>query len=257
MRNSVVIKCFQEDFDLCQNRYATVAVDVIRATTTAITAVAAGRRCFPVPSVEAARLVQRELANPLMAGEVAGHMPEGFEVNNSPAEIAMRKDFDRPLILLSSSGTKLIHAARESEFGYLACFRNHSSISRYLINHHPKVALIGAGTRGEFREEDQICCAWIASELINAGYQPENNRTSQIVERWGTAPAEACLCSKSADYLRASGQSKDLDFTLEHVNDLQLVLTIRNGEVIKMSNGGKSETHFRLPGLTERVATGL
>jgi len=56
-------------------------------------------------------------------------MLEDFEVNNSPAEIAMRTDIERPLVLLSSAGTKLIHAARENDVTYLACFRNYSTLS--------------------------------------------------------------------------------------------------------------------------------
>jgi 2-phosphosulfolactate phosphatase len=255
MRNRVVIDCFQENPEFRRDGYAVVAIDVIRATTTAITAVAAGRRCFPVPSAEAARLVQQELANALMAGEVAGDMPEGFEMNNSPSEIAIRTDIERPLVMLSSSGTKLIHAARESDFTYLACFRNHSTLSRYLIDHHSKVALIGAGTRGEFREEDQICCAWIARELIDAGYEPENDRTSSIVERWGRAPVDACLCSKSVEYLRKSGQTQDLDFTLEHVNDLPIVFRMRGGEVIAIPIGIKVEMQLS-PLDTRKTVTG-
>ena len=231
MRNSVVIGCFREDAEIYRDGYAVVAIDVIRATTTAITAVAAGRRCFPVPSVEAALLLQRQLPNSLLAGEISGDIPQEFELNNSPAEIASRMDFDRPLVLLSSSGTKLICAARRCNFAYLACFRNCASLSQYLIDRHSRVALIGAGTRGEFREEDQICCAWLARELIEVGYEPEDDRTSLIVDRWSTATVRACLCSKSVDYLRRSGQTRDLDFTLEHVNDLPQVFMMRNGEV--------------------------
>jgi 2-phosphosulfolactate phosphatase len=248
MRNRVVIDCYQENPDFRHDGYAVVAIDVIRATTTAITAVASGRRCFPVPSAEAARLVRRELANPLMAGEVAGHLPEDFEVNNSPAEMAMRMDIQRPLVLLSSSGTKLIHAARKNQFTYLACFRNHSALSQYIIDRHEKIAVIGAGTRGEFREEDQICCAWIARELIDAGYEAENARTSSIVEQWGTAAAEACLYSRSAEYLRKSGQTPDLDFTLEHVNDLPHVFLMKDGEVVTVAHSGKIEMQLSPPG---------
>lgn len=232
MRNSVAIDCFQDNSEVYRDGYAVVAIDVIRATTTAITAVATGRRCFPVPSVEAALLLQRQLPNSLLAGEVSGDVPQEFDANNSPAEISARQDIHRPLILLSSSGTKLIHAARQCDFAYLACFRNFASVSQHLLDRHPKVALIGAGTRGEFREEDQICCAWIARELIDFGYAPENERTASIVDRWGSVPAEACLCSKSVAYLRRSGQTRDLDFTLRHVNDLSQVFLMRDGEVV-------------------------
>lgn len=250
MRNSVVIDCFQENPEIRREGYAIVAIDVIRATTTAVTAVASGRRCFPVPSVEAAKLMKSKLTNPLLAGEVGGYMLEDFEVNNSPAEIAMRTDIERPLILLSSAGTKLIHAARESNFTYLACFRNYSTLAQHLIDRYSKVVLIGAGTRGEFREEDQICCAWIARQLIGAGYEPENARTTQIVDVWGAAPEDACLCSKSAEYLRRSGQTRDLDFTLSHINDLPFVYMMKDNEVVSLTDRGRGETQPSLADLT-------
>lgn len=250
MRNSFIIDCFQENPDFPRRGYAVVAIDVIRATTTAITAVASGRRCFPVPSPDAARLISEELYRPLLAGEVAGDVPDAFEVNNSPAQIAIRLDLERPLVLLSSSGTKLIHAAQESEVTYLACFRNHAAVSRHLIENHSRVALIGAGTRGEFREEDQMGCAWIAHELIAAGFEPENERTAQIAARWGTAPAEACLVSRSAEYLRKSGQTPDLDFTLQHVNDLPYIFMMKDGEVIEVPANDKFEMQFSLPSMT-------
>src|SRR5690242_17440646 len=194
-RNTVVIDCFQEHTDIERSNCAIVAIDVIRATTTAITAAACGRRCFPVASVESALSLRREFPQAVLAGETSGEMPEQFELNNSPAEIAARQDVHRPLILLSSAGTRLIHAVRKCEFVYLACFRNFASLAIHLIAHHRKVALIGAGSKGEFREEDQICCAWIGRQLIVAGYALENDQTRLIIDRWGTAAAQDFLCS--------------------------------------------------------------
>lgn len=249
MRNSVIIDCFQENPDFPRKGYAVVAIDVIRATTTAVTAVASGRRCFPVPSADAAYRRAQELANPLLAGELGGDVPEAFEANNSPAEIAVRPDLERPLVLLSSSGTKLIHAAQEGEITYLACFRNHSAISRHLIDRHTRVAVIGAGTRGEFREEDQICCAWIAYELIAAGFEPEDERTASIAEHWGRAAADACLCSKSVEYLRKSGQFSDLDFVLNHVDDLPVTFRLKAGEVVAVPSREDFELQYSLPAL--------
>jgi len=111
MRQSVIIDCFPESAARYRKGYAVVAIDVIRATTMAISAVAAGWRCYAVPTLEAARSLHRELDNAVLAGEVGGNMPEGFNMNNSPVELARRTDSHRPLILLSSSGTQLIREA--------------------------------------------------------------------------------------------------------------------------------------------------
>ena len=50
MPKSVVIDYLPESARRYRSGWAIVAVDVIRATTTAITAAATGRRCFPAPT---------------------------------------------------------------------------------------------------------------------------------------------------------------------------------------------------------------
>jgi len=235
MQKSVVIDCLPESVSRYRDGWAVVAVDVIRATTTAITAAAAGRRCFPAPDIDTARALARTLPNALLAGESSGFMPEGFELDNSPAQLAGRVDTHRPLVLVSSSGTRVIHAAAECEAAYLSCFRCHSATAAYLAGRHPRVAVIGAGTKGEFREEDQMCCAWVAAALFERGYRAHDPRTAEIVERWRDSPAKACLCSRSVDFLRRSGQLRDLDFILSHVDDLNAVFPVRAGEVTRQA----------------------
>jgi 2-phosphosulfolactate phosphatase len=231
MRKTVVIDYLPESVRRYRQGWAIVAVDVIRATTTAITAAATGRQCFPVPTIEAALALAREFRNPLLAGESGGRMPAAFEMDNSPAQLVGRTDTHRPLVLVSSSGTKVIHEAAGCEATYLGCFRSHSVLVGYLAERHSRVAVIGAGSLGEFREEDQMCCAWIAAGLMSKGYEPANGQTAEVVSRWREEPPEACLCSNSVDYLKRTGKLKDLDFILSHIDDLRSVFTVRNGEV--------------------------
>jgi 2-phosphosulfolactate phosphatase len=231
MRRVVVIDCLPESVSRYRSEWAIVAVDVIRATTTAITAVAGGRRCFPAPTIEAALAIAQRFSNPLLAGEVNGTMPVTFEMDNSPAQLVCRTDNHRPLVLVSSSGTKVIHEAAGSEALYLGCFRNYSSLPVYLAERHSRVAIIGAGSKGEFREEDQLCCAWIAAGLMGRGYVSANLQTSQIVSRWRDAPSTACLGSRSVEFLKRTNQVRDLDFILSHIDDLRGVFAVREGEV--------------------------
>src|SRR5215831_12709879 len=155
MRKTVVIDCFPESLPAYRRGYAIVAVDVIRATTTAVTCVALGRRCYPVPSLEACVPLAARLNNPLLVGELGGSMPYGFHLNNSPADLEGRTDIYRPMILLSTSGTRVICGTDESQATYAASLRNFTAQARFLDVFHPTVALIGAGSRGEFRDEDQ------------------------------------------------------------------------------------------------------
>jgi 2-phosphosulfolactate phosphatase len=211
--------------------WAVVAVDVLRATTTGVTAVAAGRRCLPVPTLDAAREVAATLERPLLVGEVGGELPAGFDLQNSPRAMAERDDVDRPVFLLSSSGTRLLHAATRADATYAACLRNVRAQVEHLVAHHPKVAVIGAGTKGEFRREDQLGCARIAAGLLDAGHAPADRRTAEVVEQWRDAPTTVCADGRSAEYLRRTGQEADLEFVLDRVDDLTDVVELRAGEL--------------------------
>lgn len=212
--------------------YAVVAIDVIRATTTLATGLASGRRCYVAPSVELARARASRLPGALLAGESGGEIPSGFDMTNSPAALARRSDCERPMVLVSSSGTRLLHNARSAEAVYVACFRNHEAVARHVAAHHRRVAILGAGTRGEFREEDQICCAWIAARLLDRGFVAGDAFTAGLAARLGRAPADACVVSKSVAFLRRSNQLEDLHFVLSHVNDLDTVFRMEGDKVV-------------------------
>ena len=239
-RRRVVIDCFPESLPTYSNEYAIVAVDVIRATTTAVTGVAMGRRCFPVESVEHAVALAKRLRNPLLVGELGGSMPFGFDVQNSPAQLAARPDTARPMILLSTSGTRLMCGARDAQTVYVACLRNYRATAAQLALEYPAVAIIGAGARGEFRDEDQLCCAWIAQLLFEAGYAAENEQTRAIVNRWDGMAVESISAGASADYLRQTGQLRDLDFILGHVDDLDDAMAMERNQVVKRTLTGAS-----------------
>jgi 2-phosphosulfolactate phosphatase len=238
-RKTVSIRCFANgSYEYAADR-ALVAVDVIRATTTAVTAICMGRACHVVPTVQAAFDTASRLANALLTGEVGGAMPAGFELTNSPAQLAARSDVSRPLVLLSSTGTRLICGIMRSDSAYLACFRNYTATIQHLANNHQAATLIGAGTNRDFREEDQMCCAWIADGLMQSGFDPEDDATLRLVQRWRGAPRNAFRISQSVAYLRRSRQLHDLDFILSHFDDVDTPAKVTaNGETaLAMATG--------------------
>jgi 2-phosphosulfolactate phosphatase len=211
-----------------------VAIDVIRATTTCATAVSLGRRCLPVSSLAEAASVSARLLGALVAGEVRGERPEWFELQNSPVALLGRDDIERALVLLSTSGTRLL-CASHADTTHVACMRNRSATVRTLLRTMPpRVAIIGAGSRGEFREEDQVCGAQIAAGLIEAGYVPGDESTEVIVERWRGASTDAFANGASAAFLRRTNQVDDLEFILTHDDDLEEALVMVGGEVLNV-----------------------
>ncbi len=212
--------------------WVTVGLDVIRATTTAVTAVAAGRRCFPVASLEEAVPLAGRLHDPLLVGELGGNKPYGFHLQNSPAEMAGSSELERPVILLSTSGTAMLCAAARRGPVYVACLRNARAQAERLIGVHDNVLVLAGESRGEFREEDRLCAARIARRLMDAGYVPRDVFAEELVKRWGEAADDAFLGGRSAQYLAETGQTHDLEFILAHVDDLEQTYELRDGEVV-------------------------
>jgi len=159
-------------------------------------------------------------------------MPYGFDLTNSPAKIAARNDIHRPMVLVSSSGTQLLLNADGSQAVYVACFRNVSAIADHLAGRHERVAVLGAGTRGEFRREDQMGCAWIVEKLVQGGYEPATRFTADCVARWKGISPEDVRGGKSAEYLCKTGQVEDLEFILQHFDDLATVPMLSKGELV-------------------------
>jgi 2-phosphosulfolactate phosphatase len=228
---SVRIDCFHEHLAPVAASTAIVAVDVIRATTTAVTAVALGRQLYPAGSIEAAVRLAADLERPILAGELGGVQPYGFDLQNSPCQIEALEESSRPIILLSTSGTRLIAEAVRHGVTYVGCLRNAAALAAHLAGQERDVLILGADSRGEFREEDQLCAARIARTLIASGANVADDPTDEVLTRWGDAPDDAFLEGRSARYLRDTGQEADLVFVLEHVDDLSAACVVEQGEV--------------------------
>jgi 2-phosphosulfolactate phosphatase len=230
-----VIDCFPESAARYRGDHAVVAVDVIRATTTAVTAAHLGHQVHPVASLDEVAALAGQLNNALLVGELGGNMPFGFDFTNSPVEVERgAHDRKRPIVLISSSGTQLVQNARGAPAVHLACLRNFTFTAEYLSRRYPRIALLGAGTRNEFREEDQLCCSWMGRRLLELGYTARDQKTLDLVTRWRDAPVEACAQGKSAAYLRDSGQLRDLDYILAHVDDLRAVCRLDDAGIAQI-----------------------
>jgi 2-phosphosulfolactate phosphatase len=235
MKRSVIIDCFPESAERYRNECAIVVVDVIRFTTTATTALSLGRRVFPARTADEAFNIASTLSGPLLVGELGGNMPYGFDLNNSPLQISVRSDVRRPAVIVSSSGTQLLMNAIGCEAVYIACFRNITAVAENISGRHDRLAILGAGTRGQFRREDQMGCAWVAEKLIKAGYLPGSPLTTEVISRWSGASPAVVRDGRSAAYLRKSGQEGDLEFVLDHIDDVAAVPSLVNGELIQIA----------------------
>jgi 2-phosphosulfolactate phosphatase len=93
-----------------------VAVDVLRAFTTAAYAFAAGAsEIWLTAGVEEALTLGREIPGALVMGEDHGRRPAGFDLSNSPVEVARADVEGRVLVQRTSAGTQGVIAATGAE----------------------------------------------------------------------------------------------------------------------------------------------
>src|SRR5690348_10732262 len=84
-----------------------VAIDVIRAFTTAAVALAAGARdIVPVGTVEEALALRARFPGALLMGEVGGYPIDGFDFGNSPSALVGQNLAGQRMIQRTSAGTQ-------------------------------------------------------------------------------------------------------------------------------------------------------
>ena len=94
-----------------------VAIDVLRACSTIVTALANGAKAvIPVSDmVQAGRLAANLDADTgLLGGERGGKRIDGFQVGNSPAEYTPEAVHDRTVVLTTTNGTQTIAQAKQA-----------------------------------------------------------------------------------------------------------------------------------------------
>ena len=217
--------------DILADDPVAIVSDVIRATTTATTAVARGNRCLPVETIDDAFTEAAKHQDPILAGEQGGELLAGFDFGNSP--VAVDGIENRTIILLSTSGTRVLMGARVAADVFVGCLRNAAATSAAVAGLERDAVFLAACTRGEFRDEDQLLAGWTVRDLMRFGYEPADALTRETVAAWGEAPPSAILSSASVEFLRRSGHDDDLEFILERINDLSFAVKLSGDELQK------------------------
>jgi hypothetical protein len=76
-----------------------------------------------------------------------------------------------------------------------------------------------------------MATAWLALRMQGRDFDLEGRHTVDEVTRWGPSDVALINLSRSAEKLRARGRGAEVDFVLQHVNDLSVVCTYEDGEL--------------------------
>ncbi len=149
-----------------------VAIDVLRASTTIITALYNGaREVIPVPTVESAVKLSSQLAGDvvLLGGERGGRMIQGFSLGNSPAEYTAERVKGKSIVFSSTNGSQVLANARYARTLVVCGFVNMALVVSFLRERPRDFILACAGTNGAFSLEDSVCAGMIVDRLLKDG----------------------------------------------------------------------------------------
>jgi 2-phosphosulfolactate phosphatase len=216
-----------------------VVIDVLRATSTATQALAAGyHRVLCTETIE--RALEFRGSGRILAGERNCVMPPGFDQGNSPAEAAAVRAEE--LVLATTNGAPAIAAAsRQSETALVACLLNLGAVIDRLRLHGTRVAcevqIVCSGTDGAPALEDVYVAGRIAAAL--PGARTDAALIAESVARAYGDPLAALSASADAQALRTVGLDGDIAYCArESVLDVVPVAHLDGAGVAALVAGG-------------------
>ncbi|MBW4527293.1 MAG: 2-phosphosulfolactate phosphatase family protein [Phormidium tanganyikae FI6-MK23] len=148
-----------------------IAIDVLRATSTIVTALSAGADAVHVFSDMEKLVHESESVLPekrLRAGERGGSKVAGCDLGNSPLDCTPELMGGKQLFISTTNGTRALQKIQASPSVLAAALINRHAVVDYLVEHQPEaVWIVGAGWEGSFALEDTVCAGAIVQSVAD------------------------------------------------------------------------------------------
>ncbi|OPA81328.1 2-phosphosulfolactate phosphatase [Paenibacillus selenitireducens] len=142
-----------------------IVIDVLRATSTIITALSHGcKEVLPVETVQQARTCQ--LPGDWLGGERFCKKIAGFHAGNSPYEYMDEVIRDKKVVLTTTNGTRAIQKSTKATHILAGAFINASVCAGIALSLRKDIVLLCAGAQDVFALEDGLCAGLFVEELI-------------------------------------------------------------------------------------------
>ena len=212
-----------------------VIIDVLRASTTMVTALANGAaRVIPLKDIEEARARHAQEPELLLGGERNAYPPPGFDLGNSPREYTREKVAGRGVIMTTTNGTAALEVARSGGASTIivGALTNRQAVVDFCQDTTAPLLLVCAGCYGRFSLEDALCAGAIIAGLGPDVHLSDAARTCLILyQSWGPQGlATQIASSEHGQRLQSKGYGGDIDLAI--ALDVSSVVPIyRDGEI--------------------------
>jgi 2-phosphosulfolactate phosphatase len=202
------------EVDLAAIQGATVVVlDVVRATTSMVEALANGARAiYPTASAEEAVRLATSLGreDTLLCGERKGIKVEGFDLGNSPAEFSRDVVEGKRLVMSTTNGTVALARVQEAQRVLACAFTNLGAVAD-AVRDADHLVLVCAGRTGRFSLDDALCAGHLLRRLGDG--HDLNDAARAVSALAGVVGADAAFLgtTEAGKALEAIGLGGDLE----------------------------------------------
>lgn len=225
--------------DCLRSRSAAV-IDVIRAATTVVTAIANGARLIvPVLTPDEARARAQRFASGevLMGGERGGEPISGFDLGNSPLEYTPGRVAGKVVVFTTTNGTQALLAASRAHAAVVCALVNVPAVARWAAAQGRDLAVICAGQSGELSLEDSVCAGMLLDRIAESGVPIEASdaaRAARVLSAHYRDRLDRLLAdSEWARRLAQTGRADDLAACLR-VGTLRDLPLLRDGAISRL-----------------------
>ena len=211
-----------------------VIIDVLRATTTIVTALANGARSIiPCLSIEQATEIATQ-QQVLLGGERNCVKPETFDLGNSPTEYSSDVVRDTDIAFTTTNGTRAMLACAMADKLLLAAFSNLSAITS-ITAQESTLNIICSGTNGEITLEDVLLAGAIVHSRTEQPLAGVNDQATLALNAWEKIIASDIPATFLLDKMKESYGGRNL-LQVDKVADIQFAANIDTTSMIPILN---------------------
>lgn len=206
-----------------------VVIDVLRATTTMVYALAHGAtRVVPSRDPDEAQRIARHFApHVLLGGERGGLRIAGFDLGNSPAEYEPAIATGKTIVFTTTNGTRALQRCLDARRILIGAFVNLSALCRVLLD-CDRIDLVCAGTDGEVTREDTLFAGALLAKLRefdSAADVHHNDQAQLALDAWHASVGDPFDASRLLAALRASQGGRNL-VEIGQAGDIELAAQV-------------------------------
>lgn len=228
--------------DLYFKDKTTVVIDVLRASSTIITALNNGaKEIIPVAGIESAIKLSGGMfgGHTLLCGERNTKKIDGFALGNSPFEFTKEIVNNKTIVLYTSNGTKALVKSKFSENLFIGSFLNLNFLTNHLLSLNKNLEIVCAGSNNHFSIEDSLCAGFICDRILqkekNAILTDSAKATVALKKKLNQNILETLLDSDHGKILIENGFEKDIEYCAQN-SVIDLIPFYNNGSFKILTN---------------------